>query len=91
MHDQGIAQALARHNKVVHLKRETLPEQQQVYLVKVVTALLRAGIPLSKLDRFRDLLEENSFRLADNRHMFNLIPFIVKEEESHTAREISGK
>ena len=49
-HERDIAQALANHNDEVHLHGETLPEQQQVYRVKVVTALLQAGIPLSKLE-----------------------------------------
>ena len=59
--EQDIADSLARHNSEVHLWGETLPMQQQVYRVKVVTALLRAGIPLSKLDSFRDILEENAY------------------------------
>ena len=62
--------------------------QQQVYHVKVVTALLRAGLPLSKLDSFRDILQENAYRLTDRRHMFDLVPFILKEEE---ANEVAGK
>ena len=60
--EQDIADALARHNSEVHLRGETLPMQQHVYRVKVVTALLRAGIPL---DSFRDILEENAYRLTD--------------------------
>ena len=64
--------------------------QQQVYRVKVVTALLRAGILLSKLDSFRDLLEEHAYRLTDRRHMFDLVPFILKEE-ARIKNEITGK
>ena len=40
-----------------------LPDQQEVYPVKVVIAFLRAGIPLSKLDSFSDILEENTYHL----------------------------
>ena len=79
--EQVIANALAKHNSKVHLREKTLPVSQQVYRVKVVTALLWAGIPLSKLDSFRDVLEENAYRLSDSRHMFDLVPFILKEEE----------
>ena len=61
--EKDIAVALAKHNEEQHLRGETLPEQQQVYRVKVVTAFLRADVPLSKLDSFRDLLEENGFAL----------------------------
>ena len=42
---------------------------------------LRAGVPLSKIDCFRDLFEENGYRLADRRCMFDYIPFILKEEK----------
>ena len=72
---------------------ETLPVQQQVYSyrVKVVTALLKAGIPLSKLDCLRDILEENAFRLTDRRHMFDLVPFVLNEEIARLKNEIDGK
>ena len=89
--EQDIADALAKHNSEVHLRGETLPMQQQVYRVKVVTALLRAGIPLLKLDSFRDILEENAYRLTDRRHMFDLVPFILKEEETRIKNEVTGK
>ena len=62
-----------------------------MYRVKVVTAFLRAGIPLSKLASFRDLLEENAYRLTDRRHMFDLVPFILKREEEQICEEIAGK
>ena len=29
--------------------------------MRVVTSMLKAGVPLSKLDSFRDLLEENAY------------------------------
>ena len=87
--EQDIAKALAQYNDQEHLRGETLPEQ--VYRVKVVTALIRAGIPLSKLDSFSDIFEENAYRLSDSRHMFDLVPFILKEEESRMCNEIAGK
>ena len=42
---------------------------------------MRAGIPLRKLDDMRDLLEEKALYLADTRHMLDVIPFILKEEQ----------
>ena len=47
--EQDIAEALSKHNSDVHLRGDTLPVSQQVYKVKVVTSLLRAGIPLKKV------------------------------------------
>jgi hypothetical protein len=64
--EKDIAEAAPRaYNKEEHLAGEELPPEQQVYRVKVITTFLRAGVPISKLDLFRDLLEENGFRLAE--------------------------
>ena len=43
---------------------ETLPMSQYVYRLKVLKTFLRAAIPLTKLDAFRDLFErsENAVR-----------------------------
>ena len=89
--EKDIAQALAQYNSENHLRGETLPHSQQVYRVKVVKAFLQAGVPLSKLSIFRDLLEENGYRLSDRRFMFDLIPFILKEEEENLKEELRGK
>ena len=56
-----------------------------------VTAFLRAGITLLKLDSFQDLLEENAYRLTDHRRMFDIVPFILKCEEEQIQEEIAGK
>ena len=65
-----------------HPKGESLPIQHRVYRVKVMNALLRAGIPLQKLDYFRDILEESGYSLTDRRHMSDLTPFILAEEQA---------
>jgi hypothetical protein len=89
--ERDIADALKTHNVATHLEGETLPMDQQVYRVKVVSAFLRAGVPLNKVILFRDGLEENAFRLTDRSHMSNLIPFIWKEEEKRIKNEIEGR
>ena len=88
--EQDISQALRKYNEC-HPRGETLPESQQVYRVKVVRTFLQAGVPLSKLSDFRDLLEENGYRLSDRRFMFDLVPFILKEEETCLKQELRGK
>ena len=59
--EQDIAQALKQYNSERHPRGETLLESQQVYRVKVVQTFLQAGVSLSKLGIFRELLEENGF------------------------------
>ncbi len=88
--EQDIAEALLAY-KEVHPHGETLPPHQQVFRVKVVRTFLKASNPLSKIDLFRDLLEETAFRLTDRRFMFNLIPFILKEEEATINNDIGEK
>ena len=73
MKDQDIVQLLTKYNEEVCGRGETLPEQQQIFRVKVVKAFLQAGVPLSKIRHFCELLEENGYRPNDKRHLFDLI------------------
>ena len=57
-----IAEALKSSDQVTHLVGETLTQEQRIYRVKVVTAFLRAAIPLNKVESLTYLLEENGFR-----------------------------
>ena len=56
--------------------------------VKVVSAFLRAGVPLSKLQSFKELLEEGRYRLTDRRSLFDLVP---KREREDIAAGIAGR
>ena len=47
-----------------------------------MTAMLKAGVPLSKVDLFRDLLEEHGYALMSSTNFRQLIPFIHQEELS---------
>ena len=70
---------------------ENLAEGTQVFHVKVVSAFLHAGVPLSKLEVFRELFEETGYRLTDRRNMHDLIPFIHNQEFESIREEINGK
>ena len=65
-----------------------MPEDHQVYCIKVVTAFLKSGVPLSKVVSFKDLLEENAFRLTDRCNLHDYVPFILKEKENRIHSEI---
>ena len=47
-----------------HPRGETLPETQQVYRVEVMKVFLQAGMPLAKLDAFKEILDENDYHLC---------------------------
>ena len=88
--DMEIAKALKSHD-TLHPKGETLPDSQRIFRVKVARTFLSAGIPLSKVSHFRELLEENGFRLTDRRRMFDVVPLILQQEKERIKNEISGK
>ena len=54
----------------------------------VVDGFLKAGIPLSKIDDVRPLLEANNARLTYNTHMASLIPFLLEKEQRHHDRRL---
>ena len=91
--ETDLAQAVEKHDAETHRKGETLNADTKVYSVKVVMALMQAGIPLQKLEcpGLRDLLQENGYQLTDSQHMFDLMPFILQEERSRLRAEIEGK
>ena len=90
--ERDIARSLKAHDES-HPRGETLPIDQRVYRVKVVTFFLRAGVPLSKLESFRDILEEHAYRLTDRHYtgMSDLVPFILTKEQAKIKQEIEGK
>ena len=53
-----------------------------------MTAMLKAGVPLSKVDLFRDLLEEHGYALTSSTNLRQRIPFIHQEELSRIKQEI---
>ena len=62
---QGLIKALCAYDKDVHPVGESLPTDQRVFRVKVVSTFFKAGVPLNKMDMYRDILEEGGdYRLA---------------------------
>ena len=59
--------------------------------MKVVSTFLKAGVPLGKIQKFRELLEENATRLTDKHGMYDYLPFILSEEENRICTEIDGR
>ena len=59
---------MRKHDELTHQKGETLSDSQRVYQVKVVETFLCAKVPFSKLEIFKELLEDTAFQLSDSRH-----------------------
>ena len=58
--EQDIVMALQKYDKEVHPVGETLPTEKRVYKIKVVSTFLKAGVQITKIDRFRPLLYRRS-------------------------------
>ena len=51
--------------------------------------MLKAGIPLSKVNVLRDLLEEYELSLTSS-NLADLLPLILQNELDHIKKEING-
>ena len=67
-----------------------MPVSQKLYRVKVVKAFLKAGIPLSKTEPLREILEEYAYRLTNARGM-SFIPFVYSQVQQEIKAELSEK
>lgn len=74
-----------------HVVGETLLTAVGVDRVKVVTAFMKAGVPLSKLDCFHDLLQEDAFSLKGSQHFRDLIPVVHQEDQEKLKKSILGR
>ena len=83
-----IQKALHVYDSRTRLVGDGLPDSTRVYRVNVVTAIPKAGVPLSKVDLFRDLLAEHGYALTSSTNLRQLIPFIHQEELSRIKQEI---
>ena len=66
-----------------------MPVSQKLYRVKVVKAFLKAGIPLSKTEPLREILEEYAYRLTNARGMSDLIPLVYSQVQQEIKAELS--
>ena len=53
-----------------------------------MTAMLKAGVPHSKVNLFQGLLEEHGYALTSSTNLSQLIPLIHQEELSRIKQEI---
>ena len=84
--EQTIAEALSREKT---RQDSTLPLAQQAYRQEVVEEFLKAGIPISKIDKLRSLLEKNGHRLTSSSNLVQYITLIFKQEVDTIKKELS--
>ena len=86
--EQDIAKV---YDQEVHPKGSaSVSMDSRVLRVRVVEIFLMSGIPISKIDCLRSLLEEGSCRLTHSSHLSEFIPIIYAEEKKRIKSEIEG-
>ena len=79
--EQNKAKVLKVYDQEVQPKGSaSVSMEARVYRVRVVEQFLKSGIPMSKIDNLRPLLEEGSHRLTHSSHLSEYIPVIYSEE-----------
>ena len=86
--DQNIKDLLAKTSGGA--RGSTLPEDMRLYRYELVEALLKAGIPLSKVDSLRPFLEKYGHRLTTRSHLAEFIPTIHQKEIDFVKSEIAA-
>ena len=89
--ERSICDMLKQYDSKVHPVGENLPTPVRVFQVKTVTAFLKSGVALNKLDCFRELLEETGFAMSSSQHLRELIPLILEEERSKIRESIKNR
>lgn len=89
--ERDIAQYLSVYDKQEQPAGTSVTMEERVYRVKVVENFLKAGIPLTKVDNLRCLLEENGLRLTHSSHLADCIPIILKEEKQAIQDELQQR
>ena len=89
--ERDIAKSLEEYDNQFHPKGESLSLAHRFYRVKVVRSFMKVGVPLNKIDCFRELLEEEAFSLTSSRHLSDFIDVIGKDERKKEKEEIEGR
>ena len=91
MSDKTLADHLLVYERETNPRGETLSELNKLYRIKVVTAFLKSGIPLQKIDGLREVLEAGRYRLTNARGIHDLVPFVRTNEGNKIKEELSEK
>ena len=90
--ERDLAEILRVHDQEVQTKgSSSVSMDARVYRVRVMEQFLRSGIPISKIDCLRPLLEEGSYRLTHSSHLSEYIPVLYVEEKKKIRSELEGR
>lgn len=90
--ERDIAEMLKVNDQEVQPKGSaSVSMDARVYRVRVVEGFLKNGIPISKIDNLRPLLEEGPYRLTHSSHLSEYIPVIYTEEKKKIKNELEHR
>ena len=67
--ERDLAEVLCTYDDRNHPKGETLSMESRVFRVKIVTAFLKGGVAINKINCFQSILQESSYRLTSGSHV----------------------
>ena len=87
---QTILECLQRQDKRSNISGSTWPADMRLFRFEVIETLLLAGIPISKIDILRPLLEKYGHRITASSHMKDLIPSVLTKEKEKIKAELGN-
>ena len=69
----------------------SVPVEESLRRIYVVTEFMKAGIPLNKINQLRPLLEEGTQRLTSLSHMASYVPFVLNAEQQTIREELKDQ
>lgn len=72
-------------------KDSTVTEELQLFRWRVVEACLYAGIPISKVDHLRELLERSGQSLSGSAHLMHFVSKIERFEYDRLVKELNNR
>ena len=88
--ERDLSSYLQKQDKEEPAAATMVSMEERIYRIRVVEKFLSAGVPLSKIDRLRGLLEENGLRLTNSTHLYDYIPLLLKQEKEKIRTEVAG-
>ena len=87
---QSIMDCLKRRDMREHPSGPTLPAEISLFRFEIVACVISGGIPLSKVDILRALLEKYGHRLTHSANLREIIPAVLEKEREKLLSELES-
>lgn len=87
---QTIMECIQRRDKREHPSGSTLPAEMRLFRFEIVECVISGGIPVSKVDILRPLLEKYGHRLTSRSNLSEIIPAVLEKEKQKIQSELQN-